>query len=229
MQASLSNWRRDSEPESGLNPRAPATPQRVGRPRRFDDETERGMLMDAAMRVMAANGYAGMSVGDVLSEAGLSTRAFYRHFDGREALLAALIRRDSEAVGGSLERAVDNAAGPLAALDAWLESHLDVFYEPRRAARTALFSSPAVMAALPLASELEEMRQIFCQPLIEVLRAGHESGILRSPTPEADAYSLFTLVSAVANGGDRQFLSRSEAKAHVMRFSWPAFGLTLED
>ena len=81
---------------------------------------------------------------------------------------------------------------------------------------------------MPLAAELEEMRQIFCQPLVEVLRAGHDSGILRSPTPEADAYSLFTLVSAVANGGDSQFLSRSEAKAHVMRFSWPAFGLPLE-
>ena len=212
-----------------MNPQASATPPRVGRPRRFDDETERRMLMDAAMRVMARNGYAAMSVGDVLSEAGLSTRAFYRHFDGREALLAALIRRDSEAVGGSLQRATAGASGPVAALDAWLERYLDVFYDPRRAARTALFSSPAVAAALPLAAELEEMRQIFCQPLIEVLRAGHESGILRSPTPEADAYSLFTLVSAAANGGDSQFLSRSEAKAHVMRFSWPAFGLPLED
>ena len=130
---------------------------------------------------------------------------------------------------GRSDRAAAGASDPVAGLDAWLERYLDVFYEPRRAARTALFSSPAVVAAVPLAAELEEMRQIFCQPLVEVLRAGHDSGILRSPTPEADAYSLFTLVSAVANGGDSQFLSRSEAKAHVMRFSWPAFGLPLEN
>jgi AcrR family transcriptional regulator len=185
------------------------------------------MLMDAAMRVMGRNGYAGMSVGDVLSEAGLSTRAFYRHFDSREALLAALIRRDSESVGGSLQRAAARASDPVAALDAWLEGFLDVFYEPRRAARTALFSSPAV-TAVPLVGELEEMRRIFCRPLVEVLRAGHESGVLHSPTPEADAYSLFILVNAATDRSDTHFLNRRAAKAHVMRFAWPAFGLAVK-
>ena len=197
----------------------------VGRPRRFDHETERGMLMDTAMRVMARNGYAAMSVGDVLSESGLSTRAFYRHFDSREALLPALVRRDSESVGTSLERAVAAATDPVAALDAWLERYLDVFFEPKRAARTALFSSAALTAALPIADEVQEMRRIFCRPLVEVLRAGHEAQVLYSPTPVADAYTMFALVNATFNRRDTQFRTRASAMAHVRRFAHPALGL----
>lgn len=208
-----------------MSKRTAVTTPTVGRPRRFDHETERGMLMDAAMRVMARNGYAAMSVGDVLTESGLSTRAFYRHFDSREALLPALVRRDSESVGTSLARAVAGAADPVAALDAWLERYLDVFFEPKRAARTALFSSAALTAALPIAHEAQEMRRIFCRPLIEVLRAGHEAQILYSPTPVADAYTMFGLVNAVFNRHDTQFRTRASAKAHVLRFAGPALGL----
>jgi AcrR family transcriptional regulator len=208
-----------------LSKQTAATAPAVGRPRRFDHETERGMLLDAAMKVIARNGYAAMSVGDVLSESGLSTRAFYRHFDSREALLPALVRRDSESVGASLERAVATAADPVAALDAWLERYLDVFFEPKRAARTALFSSAAITAALPIAEEMQEMRRIFCRPLVEVLRAGHETEVLCSPTPVADAYTLFALVNATFNRSDTQFRTRTSAKAHVLRFALPALRL----
>lgn len=53
----------------------------VGRPRRFDDKTERRMLIDAAIRVMGRNKDVSIPLDGVLSEAGLSTRGFYRHFE----------------------------------------------------------------------------------------------------------------------------------------------------
>jgi AcrR family transcriptional regulator len=185
------------------------------------------MIMDAAIKVMARNGYAGMSVAEVLSEAGLSTRAFYRHYDSRETLLVALMRRESESVGRSLERAVALAPDPVAGLEAWLHRYLDVFYEPRRAARTALFASPAVRASYPLADELRERRRIFCRPLIQALRQAHRAGVVHSPTPEADAYSVFALVTAATDQHDPQFRDRMAAWAHIVRFAWPAFGLTV--
>jgi len=171
---------------------------------------------------MARNGFATMSVDDVLSESGLSTRAFYRHFDTREALLSALLRRDTESVRDALEHAVANAIDAVAAVDAWLEGYLDVFYEPRRAARTALFSSSAVTASLP---EVHEMRRIVCRPLIDALRAGHEAKILYSPNPVADGYTMFALIQVVFNTKEASFPSRSAAKAHVLRFALPAFQL----
>jgi AcrR family transcriptional regulator len=198
---------------------------RVGRPRKFDAATERRMVMDAALRVMAKNGYVDTSVGEVLSEAGLSTRAFYRHFDSKRNLLMALMERDTVAVGRALERAVDSADGPLAAVEAWLECLLDVHYEPRRAARVELFSSSAMTAAYPMADGLREIRRIFCAPLIKALKAGQVDGSLRSPTPEADAQSLYALVSAAVDRHDGCFADRASAKEHVMRFAWPALNV----
>ncbi|MGF7239544.1 MAG: TetR/AcrR family transcriptional regulator [Frankia sp.] len=203
----------------------PAAAPRVGRPRRFDADTERGMVMDAAMRLIARTGYAQTSVSEILAEAGLSTRSFYRHFDSKEALLLALLERDTAAVARSLERAVASAPGPVAAIEAWLEGLLDVFYEPRRAARVALFSSAVVHGFYPLADVMQDTRRVSCRPLIGALRAGHEAGLLRSPTPEADASSMYALVGAAADRHDAHFQHRAAARAHVVRFAWPALGL----
>ena len=43
-----------------------------------------------------------------------------------------------------------------------------------------------------------------------------------SPTPVADAYTMFGLVNAVFNRRDTQFRTRATAKAHVLRFAGPA-------
>lgn len=202
-------------------------PDKLGRPRHLDDETERRTIMDAAVRVMARNGYGQMAVGDVLAEAQLSTTSFYRHFHSKDALLAAVIRRDGESAQRTLQRAIAVAGGPVAALQAWLDGLLDHFYEPRRAARTALFTSPEVLSSLRMNSELmEEMRSILSEPLVKVLRAGHRAGVLRSPKPEADAVSLFALVSSAATSPRGYPRDRKRARAHVLRFAWPALAVS---
>jgi len=199
-----------------------ATPA-VGRPRRFDDDTERRMLVSAAMRVLARTDT--LSVGDVLLEAGLSTRAFYRHFDSKEALLETLMLREARAVGRSLEDVVAQAPDPVAAVEAWLSRFLEVFYEPRRAERAALLSSAAYRVSRPSAEMMSEMRRISCAPLAEALRAGHEAGVLYSPTHEADAFSIYNLVTASREASEGGEADRATTMAHVVRFAWPALRL----
>jgi AcrR family transcriptional regulator len=87
-------------------------PPRLGRPRRFDGDTERQLLMDAAIKVMTVDCYPEVVVADILAEAGVSACAFYRHFDSKEALFVAVMRRDAELVGQSLDRIVNDAADP---------------------------------------------------------------------------------------------------------------------
>jgi len=55
---------------------------------------------------------AAASVADILDEAQLSTRAFYRHFDSKDALLRAMYRRDAESVARRL-RAEAELVAPL--------------------------------------------------------------------------------------------------------------------
>ena len=49
-------------------------------------ETERRIL-DAAQKLMREQGFAAVSVRDICREAGVTTGAFYHHFDSKEALL----------------------------------------------------------------------------------------------------------------------------------------------
>ena len=79
---------------------APAS--RTGRPRRFEAEDELRILLDAAFVVMERNGYADAAVADILREADLSTRSFYRHFESKDQLLCALFRREAEAAAARL-------------------------------------------------------------------------------------------------------------------------------
>jgi AcrR family transcriptional regulator len=202
-----------------------ASPPVVGRPRRFDDETERGLLIDAAIRVMERNGYSEMSVGDVLAEAGVSTRAFYRHFESKEALLETFMLREAVSVGRSLARVVAAAPDPVAAVEAWLERFLDVFFVPRRAQWATLLSSAAARASRPSAEMMTEMRRIACGPLIQALRQGHKAGLFDSPTPEADAYSIHALVVARLDAKEDGEPDRGAARDHVLRFAWRALGL----
>lgn len=199
---------------------------KVGRPRHFDEETERGIVMDAAVRVMARNGFAKMSVADILAEAELSTTSFYRHFQSKDKLLAALILRDGESVQRALQRAIAAAPGPVAALEAWLDGVLDVFYEPRKSARTALFITSEARSAYRNNVEILEMRWLLSEPLIKVLRAGHRAGAMNSPKPEADAVTLFAVVSSAATAPHAYPRNRKAARAQAVRFIWPALEIS---
>jgi AcrR family transcriptional regulator len=197
----------------------------VGRPRRFDDETERRLLVEAAIRVMERNDYSDMSVGEILAEAGLSTRAFYRHYDSKEALLETFLLHEAESVGRSLARVVAAAEDPAQAVEAWLERFLDVFFVPRRARRAAMLAAAATRSSGPSAEMMIRLREIACRPLVGALRAGNASGVLHSPRPEADAYSIHDLVVASMHASDSGDLNRAETKAHVVRYAWPALRL----
>jgi AcrR family transcriptional regulator len=202
------------------------TSDKMGRPRLFDDATERRKVMDAAVRVMARNDYADTSIADILSEAGLSTSSFYRHFASKEVLLAQLVRREAESARRYVQRAIDKASEPTSGLLAWLDAVLDLFFESRKAARTALFSTPQVMSSPWMTSAILDMRSFPSEPLVDVLRAGHASGDIYSPTPEADAESIFGLLSAAATSPRGFPGKRVAVRRQVIRFAWP--GLHVE-
>jgi AcrR family transcriptional regulator len=177
---------------------------------------------------MSERGYDGTSVNDVLEEAGLSTRAFYRQFDSKQALLTALIERERDRVAFHLEKAAKTADGPLEAVEAWIDGFLDLLYNPEIAPITAIFTAPSVLASYTLATSLPDMQRMFCPPLIKALRAGQRAGVLKSTTPEADAHCIHALVHAALDVHHRPRPKRAVVKAQILRFAWPALGIRIK-
>lgn len=192
----------------------------------FDDETEQRIVMDAAVKVIERNGYAAMSVADVLAEANLSTSSFYRHFASKDALAVSLIRRDGRSARRSLDRAIAATSDPREGVYAWLDALLDLFFQPGRAERTALLSAADVLGSRLAAEVTEEMRWLLTEPVVDVLRQGHSAGVLNSPTPEADAVCLFAMASQISFAKHAFPGDRDKTRAQVLRFAGPTLQMT---
>ncbi|HUZ91836.1 MAG TPA: TetR/AcrR family transcriptional regulator, partial [Methylocella sp.] len=83
--------------------KAPAAPYHHGDLRR--------VLLAAGFSLLEKRGPAQVSLREVARVAGVSHTAPYRHFDSREALLAALAADGFEALDAAMERAAEGRAG----------------------------------------------------------------------------------------------------------------------
>jgi AcrR family transcriptional regulator len=188
-------------------------------------ETEARALLEAALAVLRRDGAAGLTVAAVLAEAGLSTRAFYRHFASKDELLLALFDADTEAVAARVDAAVDASSDPRAALGAWVDQQLSLAYAPRRSRRTQVLWSEGRRLQLDHPDEFTRIVAAVLAPLERVLAAGMASGAFPDTDPPADARAIhavtWDLIEARLAGGPGSLAS---ARAQVLRFCLPALG-----
>jgi AcrR family transcriptional regulator len=200
----------------------------LGRPRRFDPDTEVKLILAAALVVMRRNGYEDVTVADILEEAGLSTRAFYRHFGSKDDLVLAMYRRNAEAAAERLRARVDAAGTPRQALEAWIDEILSFGYDRRKAQRVALLGSTGVQRAAGYQEVHRDAGRLLVTPLVTVLEAGLDDGSFPTAVPLWDAHTIDAVVWEVlawCKQGDPPF-PRQAALAHCLRFALPALGAT---
>jgi AcrR family transcriptional regulator len=202
----------------------------VGRPRRFEPEDELRRLFEATLAVMQRNGYADAAVADILAEAGLSTRSFYRHFGSKDQLLCALYRHEAEQVAERLTTRVAGAATPHAALDTWIEEIMNLGYHQRKAARVAVLGSPGAMRAEGYADESRRAMELLLTPLQAVLADGLRDGTFPLADPASDAPLVQSVVWAATglNPLREPALGREEAFRAVQSFCRRALGVPAE-
>jgi len=205
---------------------APAT--RAGRPRRFESEDELRFLLNAALVVMERNGYVDAAVADILREADLSTRSFYRHFESKDQLLCALFRREADAAAARLRDKVDAAGSPRRALDAWIDEILSFGHHRVKAARVSVLGSPGAMKAGGYAAEMRHASDVLTAPLAALLRRGAADGSFPLADPAADAPLIQSVVWAAAGLHPARDTppSRAEAARQVRSFCERALGVT---
>ena len=201
---------------------------RAGRPRRFESDDERRLLFDAALVVMERNGFQDAAVADILSQANLSTRSFYRHFESKDQLLCALYRREAEVAAERLNAKVDAAGSPRQALDAWVEEILSFGHHRAKAARVAVLGSAGAMRAEGYAEESAHAAKLLLAPLEALLAAGRRDGTLPLADPAADAPLIQSVVWAAAGLSPlrAKAASRAEATRQVKAFCLRALGAT---
>jgi AcrR family transcriptional regulator len=187
-----------------------------------DQDGEVEKLLAAAEIALAERGYAGLRVDDVLDAAGLSTRAFYRHFRGKSELFVALFDREMTQAQQRLGSKIARALTPEAKVEAWAAATLALAYDRRLSGRTRLFLVERQVIARDFPDEIAHCIRMMQAPLEAAIEEGRGSGAFPSADPQRDALAIHHLctglmVDRLLGIGDA--LGRDDAVALVTRFA----------
>src|SRR4051812_570189 len=148
----------------------------VGRPRRFDADTEIRMIVEATLTLLRRNDFEDVTVAAILEESSLSTRSFYRHFSSKDELLCAMYRDNAERAAARLVAATATADTPRRAVQAWVDECLGLAYDRRRAERVAIFDSASARRAVGYEEVSREAVEGLTAPLVGILERGLVDG-----------------------------------------------------
>jgi AcrR family transcriptional regulator len=187
----------------------------IPRPKKLaPDPDVRRAIVAAASKSVREQGVRGLNVATVLEKARLSTRAFYRHFESKDQLVAAVFVEIIRAEVRRLREKMAAAATPVEAVAAWIDGRLDLAFDEE-----AFFSpemvSPSYGAIL--------------EPLIEQLQRGLELGVFEDIVPVTAAKSIHGVVWACMQ---RQWAinhwDREEVRERALHFCLRGLGVAKE-
>ena len=187
------------------------------------------VFIAAAAEVVRSEGVQALSVAQLLSRTNLSTRAFYRHFDSKDQLIAAVFLEMARAEVLRLEQRMSECRDPVGATAAWIDGRLDIAFNQRvRAdlrqmsveAQNQMFATPELVAPA--------YREIL-RPLVERLTRGKDLGLFGDIDPDSMALSIHGVVWANV---ERHWATAARdpraIRNDVQRFCLGGLGLTAE-
>ncbi|MFD7130451.1 TetR/AcrR family transcriptional regulator [Streptomyces sp. NPDC059894] len=100
---------------------------------RTDAPTRREQILKEAARLFAERGFHGVGVDEIGAAVGISGPGLYRHFPGKDAMLAELLVGISGRLLSGARRRVQEAdgVGPEVLLDSLIEGHIDFAIDDR--------------------------------------------------------------------------------------------------
>jgi AcrR family transcriptional regulator len=187
---------------------------------------DRQGIIDAAYGCLSEPHTGPIPVAAILERAGLSTRAFYRHFASKDELFLAMLRQEAEALAGRLDRIAEELPGdPIKQLTAWVEMMFVLAHDPQLRMHLTVIDSDEVRAAKGYRDMRERLHADRERSLERILGRGRDDGTLPLAQPKTDAVAISAIVSrelTISGPGSDEDLQR--ARARVLDFALRALG-----
>jgi len=153
-------------------------------------------LVKAAWDVLARTGFEGFKVASVIRAAGSSTKAFYRHFASKDAMLLALLVDETQRASARFAARLEGTSSPTEAVQLWISTMIGAAGRADLAARAHMFASLGqISSSYP--DEVIRTRGPLIAPLVRALNEGRQSGELPLAEPDADAPLIMSLCGGV--------------------------------
>jgi AcrR family transcriptional regulator len=185
-------------------------------------------FITAARRLLLASGGEDFTMQQVASEAGLSLRALYQHFDGKDDLLVALVEESQVYFAQTIEDHISDVEDPLHRLSAALlfatrrESHSDEGY-------TAALARYGLQTSITAPERLGRARQPVLDLFSTLVRDAADAGAIEETDPPTAAATLYLCFVAY---GTNEYLGTSLGTAsppseEFVRFCIQGLGASL--
>jgi AcrR family transcriptional regulator len=189
----------------------------------------RRAIVAAASETLRAQGVRGVSVAAVLERAELSTRAFYRHFESKDEVVAAAFLEMARVEKRRLRRAMVKATNPVEAVAAWIDGRLDLAFDENIKSDLRRMSLEAQSQMFAAPELIQPAYQEMLKPLIEQLHRGLIVGLFHDIDPVTDAQSIQGAVWASTErhwaAGDCE---RAEVRQRALQFCLRGLGVAPE-
>lgn len=155
----------------------------------------RGRILDAALRLFAEGGFAGASIRDIATAAGVQSATLYAHFPGKEHVLAELIRLGHDEHHRRLRSALlDSGPDPRDQLGALTRAHVRTHTD---FPMLSMIANSELHALSPeLAAPVIAVRDSSTQLFLDVAQRGIDRGEFAPP-------DLWLAVAAIGGMGIR--------------------------
>ena len=190
------------------------------------NDDDRGCIIEAAYRCLSEPHSGPIPVAAILQRAGVSTRAFYRHFASKDELFLAMLRQESDTLASRLDQIAEEATGsPVDQLEAWIGQMFGWVHDEQLRMHLTVIDSDEVRAAKGYRETRERLHADRERSLVEILRRGRDDGAFPLAHPERDAIAISAVVSREMTGlspDDVAAMKRSMAR--VVDFALRALG-----
>jgi AcrR family transcriptional regulator len=189
----------------------------------------RRRILSAASKTLREQGVAGFSIAPVLKRAELGTRAFYRHFDSKDELVAALFLDMAIVEERRLRRRMACARNEIDAVAAWIDGRLDLAFDDNIRSDLRRVSMEAQSQMFASANLVQPAYAQMLKPLSEALQRGMRDGVFHHVDPVTDAQAIHAVVWASI---ERQWAAgdcdRDEVRHRALRFCLRGLGVPTE-
>lgn len=145
---------------------------------------------------MSERGPDPVSVAAILARAEVSSRAFYRHFQSKDALFLAMIEAAGAALSERLDRiAADHPGTPVEMLEAWVGELFALVFDPELRKHMLVIDSDEVRSAKGYRGLRERAHADRERSLQTILRRGRADGSMPLTDPECDAVAISAVVA----------------------------------
>lgn len=145
-------------------------------------------VVEAAARILTADGYAALTVDRIATVAGVGVGSVYEYFTTKESIVAEVVRNVLDDLTAELAR-----TGPLSSTpEAWLREWIRAMFQALRARKALLYT---LHHEVPFLDEIEEVRNFPARAFAMATNSPREM----TEIPFVNRASIFVITSMVRN------------------------------